>query len=434
MFALVDCNNFYASCEALFDPRLRDRPLVVLSNNDGCVVARSKEAKAIGVPMGAPWFKLREMTEQHGIVALSSNYALYADLSNRVVEVLSAFTPNLEVYSIDESFLDLTGFVGRDLVQYGQQIRARVLQWLGLPVCVGIAPTKTLAKLANHVAKKRSGYAGVCDLTRLSGQELDTLCAEIEVGEVWGVGRRIEERLSRIGVRSVQDLRQSDPDKIRAQFSVVLERTVRELRGEPCLALEEVAPPKQQIMASRSFGNPVYEIEELREAIANHVGRAAEKLRAQECEAGAVTVMIRTNVFKPEEPQYQRTVTSPLAEPTADTRTLLGAALAVLEGVFRPGYAYKKAGIMLSEISPVAGRQASLFASDAQNERSAALMTAMDAINRKWGRGTLRPLAAAGEASGWKMRRERLSPAYTTNWDEIPGVSGEVRLSISTED
>lgn len=422
MFGLVDCNNFYASCESLFDPHLRGRPLVVLSNNDGCVVARSKEAKAIGVPMGAPWFKLREMTQQHGIVALSSNYALYADLSNRVVEVLSAFTPNLEVYSIDESFLDLTGFVGRDLVQYGQQIRARVLQWLGLPVCVGIATTKTLAKLANHVAKKRSSYAGVCDLSRLSGLELDTLCAEIDVGEVWGVGRRIEERLARMGVRSVQDLRQSDPDQIRAQFSVVLERTVRELQGEPCLALEEVAPPKQQIMASRSFGSPVFELDELREALANHVSRAAEKLRTQQCEAGAVTVMIRTNSFKPEEPQYQRTVTLPLAEPSADTRALLIAAHQVLEAVFRAGYAYKKAGIMLSEITPVAGSQTSLFTSDAEKERSAALMSTMDAINRKWGRGTLVPLAAKGNASGWKMRRDRLSPAYTTRWDEIPRV------------
>ena len=422
MFGLVDCNNFYASCESLFDPHLRGRPLVVLSNNDGCVVARSKEAKAIGVPMGAPWFKLREMSQQHGIVALSSNYALYADLSNRVVEVLSAFTPNLEVYSIDESFLDLTGLVGRDLVQYGQQIRARVLQWLGLPVCVGIATTKTLAKLANHVAKKRSSYAGVCDLSRLSGLELDTLCAEIDVGEVWGVGRRIEERLARMGVRSVQDLRQSDPDQIRAQFSIVLERTVRELQGEPCLALAEVAPPKQQIMASRSFGSPVFELDELREAIANHVSRAAEKLRAQQCQAGAVTVMIRTNSFKPEEPQYQRTVTIPLAEPSADTRALLVAAHQVLEAVFRAGYAYKKAGIMLSEITPVAGSQTSLFTSDAEKERSAALMSTMDAINRKWGRGTLVPLAAKGKASGWKMRRDRLSPAYTTRWDEIPRV------------
>lgn len=424
MFGLVDCNNFYASCESLFDPHLRDRPLVVLSNNDGCVVARSKEAKAIGVPMGAPWFKLREMTQQHGIVALSSNYALYADLSNRVVEVLSAFTPNLEVYSIDESFLDLTGFVGRDLVQYGQQIRARVLQWLGLPVCVGIATTKTLAKLANHVAKKRSSYAGVCDLSRLSGLELDTLCAEIDVGEVWGVGRRIEERLARMGVRSVQDLRQSDPDQIRAQFSIVLERTVRELQGEPCLALAEVAPPKQQIMASRSFGSPVFELDELREAIANHVSRAAEKLRAQQCEAGAVTVMIRTNSFKPEEPQYQRTVTLPLAEPSADTRTLLGAALRVLDGSFRAGYAYKKAGVMFSEITPVAGRQGSLFGSHAEKERSAALMATMDEINLKWGRGTLRTVAAAGVTDAWKMRRERLSPSYTTNWDDLPCVSG----------
>lgn len=425
MFALVDCNNFYASCEKLFDPTLADRPLVVLSNNDGCVVARSAEAKVLGVPMGAPWFKLRQLAAQHGIVALSSNYALYADMSNRVVEVLCAFSPNLEVYSIDESFLDLSGFRDLDRVVYGYQIRSRIAHWLGLPVCVGIAPTKTLAKLANHVAKKKPGFAGVCDLTRLAPEARAALFAQLDVGEVWGVGRQINERLAEMRIHTVLDLLRADPDWIRRRFSVVLERTVRELNGISCLALEEVAPPKQQIMASRSFGHLVHDLDELREAISSHISRAAEKLRQQQCDAGAVSVLIRTNPFKPDEPQYQRTVTDPVSPPTSDSRGLIAAATSILTRIYRPGYAYHKAGVMLSQLAPRAHTQGELFAADVTDvDRSQDLMTVMDAINRRWGRGTLRS-SATGVDQGWRMRRERLSPAYTTSWDELPVVRAE---------
>ena len=301
-FALVDCNNFYASCEKLFAPKLAGRPVVVLSNNDGCVVARSAEAKAIGIAMGVPWFKIAATAESQGVVALSSNYALYADMSNRVVEVLSAFTPDLEVYSIDESFLDLSGFRHLDLVTYACQIRKRVARWVGLPVCVGIGPTKTLAKLANHFAKKRPSFEGVCDLMSLDEPTRAHLFSETPVDEVWGVGRRIATQLSEMGIETVEALRRSDPVWIREQFSVVLSRTVRELNGASCLSLEAVTPPKQQIMASRSFGSLVVDIEDLREALAHHVSRAAEKLRSQSDEAGALTVMIRTNPFKPAEP------------------------------------------------------------------------------------------------------------------------------------
>ncbi|KAI5911958.1 Y-family DNA polymerase [Azoarcus sp. PA01] len=422
MFALVDCNNFYASCEKLFDPALADRPLVVLSNNDGCVVARSAEAKLLGVPMGAPWFKLRQLAAQHGIVGLSSNYALYADMSNRVVEVLCAFSPRVEVYSIDESFLDLSGFRNLDRVLYGQQIRSRIAQWLGLPVCVGIAPTKTLAKLANHVAKKQPGFAGVCDLTRLAPEARAALFAQLDVGEVWGVGRQINERLGEMRIRSVLDLIRADPDWIRRRFSVVLERTVRELNGISCLALEEVAPPKQQIMASRSFGHLLHDLDELREAISSHTSRAAEKLRQQQCDAGALSVLIRTNPFKSDEPQYQRTVTDPVSPPSSDSRALIAAATRILTRIYRPGYAYHKAGVMLSQLVPRAHTQGELFAADVTEvDRSRELMTVMDAINRRWGRGTLRS-SATGVDQGWRMRRERLSPAYTTSWDELPVV------------
>lgn len=423
VFALVDCNNFYASCEKLFDPRLVGKPVVVLSNNDGCVVARSAEAKALGVPMGAPWHQLRELAMREGIIAYSSNYALYADMSNRVVEVLGQFSANLEVYSIDESFLDLSGYHGLNLAGlhgYGAEIRRRVAQWLGLAVCVGIGTSKTLAKLANHCAKKGlAGWDGVCDFTGMAEAGLSSLFATIPVDEVWGVGRRISERLHEMGIETVRDLRDADAETIRARFSVVLERTVRELRGVSCLDLEEVAPPKQQIMSSRSFGQYVYDLDELREAVASYIAKAAEKLRAQDSLAGAVQVYIRTNPFKPKEPQYQRAVTLPLPEPTADTRVLSRFAIHILKGIYRPGYAYQKAGVMLTELQPRKLRQQSLFADEAGDERAQSVMKAMDRINAKWGRGTVR-LSAEGLNKAWQMRRGRLSPAYTTSWRHLP--------------
>ena len=422
VFALVDCNNFYASCEKLFDPKLAGKPVVVLSNNDGCVVARSAEVKALGIPMGVPWFKIQKEAKQYGIVAFSSNYALYADMSNRVVEVLGQFTPNLEVYSIDESFLDLTGF-NRDLVEYGQDIRQRIQQWLGLAVCVGIAPTKTLAKLANHCAKKGlAGMDGVCDFTTMSESQLDRLFADIEVSEVWGVGRKIDARLAPMGISTVRQLRDADPDMIRATFSVVLERTVRELRGVSCLDLEEVAPDKQQIMCSRSFGQYAEDREQLEEVVASYVSRAAEKLRHQDSLAGALMVFIRTNPFNPKEPQYHRSLTIPLPEPTADTRILISWALKVLRRMYRPGFAYQKAGVMLSDLRPRTMVQASLFA-DLEDDRGRQLMATLDAINGRWGRGTLRSAAERMEKP-WQMKRQRLSPRYTTDWEGLPVVSG----------
>lgn len=419
LFALVDCNNFYASCEKLFAPKLATRPVVVLSNNDGCIVARSAEAKALGIPMGAPWFKVAEEARKHGVLALSSNYSLYADLSNRVVQVLSDFTPELEVYSIDESFLNLSGFQHFDLEAYGQRIRQRIARWVGLPVCVGIAPSKTLAKLANHFAKKRPGFDGVCHLGSLDDATRARLFAETAVSEVWGVGARLSARLAALGIATVEDLRRAPPAAIRQHFGVVLERTVRELNGESCLELESVVPAKKQIMASRSFGSAVFELAELRAAIAHHLSRAAEKLRAQGSAAGALSVMIRTNPFKADDRQYQRTVTVPLARPSADTLKLVTAAVAVLERIYRPGFAYHKSGVMLSELQPAGCHQVGLFDEPTHDNRRLATMQVMDAINRKWGRGTLQTAAASGEQA-WQMRRQRLSPAYTTSWAELP--------------
>ena len=424
VFALVDCNNFYASCEKLFDPKLKDRPVVVLSNNDGCVVARSAEVKALGIPMGVPWFQIQAEARRYGIVAFSSNYALYADMSNRVVEVLSDFSPNLEVYSIDESFLDLSGMSMRaeSLVAYGVEIRQRVADWLGLAVCVGIAPTKTLAKLANHCAKKGlAGADGVCDFTTLNPGALTHLFARIDVGEVWGVGRQIKARLAAMGIQTVRQLRDADAETIRARFSVVLERTVCELRGESCLDLQEVVPDKQQIMSSRSFGTPVYERADLEEAVASYIAKAAEKLRAQDSLAGGVQVYIRTNVFKPEVPQYQKGVTVPLPEATADTRVLTQWAIRILRRIYRPGFGYHKAGVMLLDLVPAAKRQLALFDSQggAGDARSGKLMAVLDDINQRYGRQSLR-LAAEGVERSWQMRRGNLSPGYTTSWDGLP--------------
>lgn len=423
VFALVDCNNFYASCEKLFDPTLRDKPVVVLSNNDGCVVARSAEVKALGIPMGVPWFKIQQEAKRYEIVAFSSNYALYADMSNRVVEILSSFSPNIEVYSIDESFLELSGFERVGFQEYGQSIRQQIADWLGLAVCVGVAPTKTLAKLANHCAKKQlAGDQGVCDFTTLPPEQLSQLFDRIEVGEVWGVGRKITAKLEAMGIHTVRQLRDADAETLRSRFSVVLERTVRELRGVCCLDLQEVVPEKQQIMSSRSFGTLVYDRDELEEAVASYVSRAAEKLRNQDSLAGAIQVYIRTNIFKPEVPQYQRSMTIPLPEASADSRVLVGWAIKVLRRIYRPGFGYHKAGITLLEIVPKANQQFSLLVpSEMENGRNERLMATLDAINGRYGRGSLR-LAAEGVAKEWQMRRGNLSPRYTTEWGGVARV------------
>jgi len=420
VFALVDCNNFYASCEKLFNPKLKKLPVVVLSNNDGCVVARSAEVKALGIPMGVPWFQIQAEARRYGIVAFSSNYALYADMSNRVVEVLSGFSPNIEVYSIDESFLNLAGFERQGYASYGMEIRQRVADWIGLAVCVGIGRTKTLAKLANHCAKKNlAGADGVCDFTVMCGEDLTALFSKIEVGEIWGVGRKIEARLNEAGIKTVRELRDADAETIRSRFSVVLERTVRELRGVSCLKLEDAIPDKQQIMSSRSFSALLYDLADLEEAVASYIAKAAEKLRAQDSLAGTVQVHIRTNVFKPEVPQYQPAITVPLPDASSDTRILTYWALRALRRIYRPGYGYHKAGVTLMNIVPKAKQQLSLFATErASNPGSEKLMETIDLINQRFGRGALR-LAAEGIDQSWQMRRGNLSPAYTTSWEGL---------------
>ena len=421
IFALVDVNNFYVSCERVFQPQLEHVPMVVLSNNDGCAVARSAEVKALGVKMGTPWFKMKALAKEHGILALSSNYTLYGDMSNRATAVLRDFSPDIEVYSVDESFLrvEAVAHLYGGVTAMGQQIRQRVKQWTGLPVCVGCGPTKTLAKIANHLAKKNPEFEGVCDLHAIPRPERLQWMSQLEVGEVWGVGKRIAKRLNAMGVETVLDLRNISIKEIRAQFGVVMERTCNELRGISCLELEDVAPAKQQIMSSRSFGSPVTTLAELREAVASYVSRAAEKLRAQRSVSAAVHVFIQTNRFKESDLQYSEGLLVPLPDPTDDTRLLASAATLGLSLIFKPGYQYKKAGIMLTLISDKAKRQQTLFDDPLQRAQSAKLMAAMDAINAEFGRDTV-TTGANGTEKRWAMRSKNRSPRFTTQWDELP--------------
>lgn len=419
--ALIDVNNFYVSCERVFNPKLNNKPVVVLSNNDGCAVARSNEVKALGVAMGAPWFKLKDLAKQYGIIGLSSNYALYADMSNRVMSILREYSPDQEVYSIDESFLDLTGFQSRDLTRYGQHMRKRILKWTGLPVCVGIGSTKTLSKLANHCAKKRQGFNGVCNFNTMDSHELDLLLAEIEVGEIWGVGRKLAPKLEALGFKSVLDLKRASPERLRQQFSVVLEKTIRELNGTVCIELEEMAPAKKQIISSRSFGQQVRDYVSLAESITLYMSRAAEKLRKQQSFAGSVYVYIRTSLFRPDDPFYSNGMTIPLPSPTDDTRQLVNVALWGLKLIYKPNYNYAKAGVMLSEIVPARGVQADLFSQAQASPKSTALMSTMDNINRKMGKESIK-LASEGFRRPWKMKQGNRSPGYTTRWEDVPRV------------
>ena len=424
--ALIDGNNFYVSCERVFQPELEGKPVVVLSNNDGCVVARSAEVKALGVPMCIPWFKLKDLAKQHGIIAKSSNYTLYGDMSQRMHSVIAQFSPEQEIYSIDETFLDLTGF-NRDLVAYGQEIRQRVRQWTGIPVCVGIGSSKTLAKLANHCAKKAhlpSMADGVTDLNQLSASGLRELFSRIEVGEVWGVGRKIQERLGGMGIETVQQLKDSSLSRIKKEFNVVLARTVAELNGESCLALEEVAQPKQQIMSSRSFGQPVFLLEDLNEAVVSYTSRACEKLRHQNHVAGSIQVYLRTNPFKPDEPQYNNGVTVKLLHPTNNTFRLAEAALYGLKKIYKLGYAYKKADIMLTDLCPEHLVPVDLFSGFdlSETQRAKTLMATLDEINAKMGRGTVRS-AGEGIQKAWAMRSGNKSSAFTTDWEQLAVVS-----------
>lgn len=421
--ALIDGNSFYCSCERVFRPALVGRPLIVLSNNDGCAIARTAEAKALGIKMGQPWFEIRHLEHDAGLVALSANFELYADISDRMMAIIGQFGPDQHIYSIDESFLFVDG-IRDNLTDYAQQMRARVLQWVGIPTCVGIGSTYTQAKLANHVAKKRPHWNGVCDLTAMPRGALATLMREVDIGDVWGVGPRLAPRLRELGIASALDLARADPEGIAGGFSVVLARTVRELRGTPCIDLGADTAPRKQIMTSRSFGRVVLEQAELAEAIAEFAERAAHRLRAQRSRAGALQVFIRNSPFREREAPFSASTSIRLTSATQDTRQIVQAARYALRRIFRQGVRYAKAGVMLFDLSSVDVEQLELFGADVPtvtgNGRDPqALMQTVDALNARFGRGTVK-LAGAGFEQEWRHRPERLTPAYTTDWNQLP--------------
>ncbi|BBV40418.1 Y-family DNA polymerase [Citrobacter portucalensis] len=418
MFALVDVNSFYASCEMAFRPDLKGRPVVVLSNNDGCVIARSAEAKAVGVKMGDPFFKQKDLFRRYGVVCFSSNYELYADMSNRVMTTLEEMSPRCEIYSIDEAFCDLTGVRNcRMLEDFGRELKDAVYQNTRLTVGVGIAQTKTLAKLANHAAKKwQRQTGGVVDLSNIERQR--KLMAALPVDEVWGVGRRISKKLEAMGIKTVLALADTDIRLIRKHFNVVLERTVRELRGEPCLELEEFAPSKQEIVCSRSFGERITDYDAMRQAICTYASRAAEKLRGEHQYCRFISAFIKTSPFTLNEPYYGNSASVKLLTPTQDSRDIITAATRCLDKIWKDGYRYQKAGVMLGDFFSQGVAQLNLFDDNAPRPGSEKLMEVLDHLNAKDGRGTLY-FAGQGVQPQWQMKREMLSPRYTTRFSDL---------------
>ena len=418
MFALVDANSFYASCQTVFRPDLKDKPVCVLSNNDGCVIACSHAARTLGIKMGTPWFRLKGVAFPERVHFFSSNYELYADMSLRMMTTLEEMSPRCEVYSIDESFCDLTGVSNcRDLVDFGREIRSTVLQHTHLTVGVGIAQTKTLAKLANYAAKRwQQQTDGVVDLSNVENQR--KLMAALPVDEVWGIGRRIGKSLQAMGINTVLELADTDIRFIRKHFSVVLERTVRELRGEPCFALEEFAPVKQEIICSRSFGERITDYEQMRQAICSYAVRAAEKLRGEHQYCRFISAFVKTSPFAERAPYYANSASVKLLTPTQDTRDIVAAATRCLEAIWQSGHRYQKAGVMLGDFYSQGIAQLDLFDERAPRHKSAQLMDALDRINTRVGRGTLY-FAGQGIQQEWQMKREMLSPRYTTRYSDL---------------
>lgn len=412
--ALVDCNNFYVSCERVFDPRLRGRPVVVLSNNDGCAIARSEEAKRLGVKMGDPWHLHRERWRRENVIIRSSNYALYGDMSGRVMSILRARAPGVEVYSIDEAFLDMEGLAGRE-VDIARDLRAIILQWTGIPVSIGLAATKTLAKVANRACKKDPVALGVVAL--LSEDAIRHRLSQLELEDVWGIAGRLGKRLRMLGLVSAQDMAEAAPEMLRREGGVVVERIGRELRGERCLQLEDSTQLAKSIMASRSFGRSVTSREEVAEAIAAFISRAAEKLRRQRLAAGTVTVFLHTNPFRATERQYHASEVVRLSVASSSTPKLIQAAFYGLQRIFQSGVRYAKAGILLDALEDAGSVQGNLLM-EGDSEKNKVVMRTLDGLNKAWGRGTVK-VAACGTRNGWAMRAECLSPRYTTRWEDI---------------
>jgi DNA polymerase V len=416
--ALVDCNSFYVSCERVFNPALLGKPVAVLSNNDGCIVSRSKEIKDLKIPMGAPGFKYEALIKKHGGALLSSNYALYGDMSARVMQVLDMFSPDLEVYSIDEAFLGLTGFRLRNLEEFGRKIKYTVEKWTGIPVSVGISRTKTLAKIANHHAKKTPAFKG--SLCLLDDTRIEAALARTQVGDIWGIGRQYDKFLRQQHIETALQLRDA-PDKFVDHYLTSIgHKTVLELRGYSCIEMDEAPAAKKSIVNSRSFGKQVSELSELQEAVSNYITRAAEKLRKQKSVAGHLMVFLSTNRFK-EGPQYNNSLSTTLFPPTAYTPDMIKIALALLEELYLPGFEYKKAGVMLADIMAEGDVPLNFIETNYLDDKRKELMDIVDKLNRKHGQDTVF-FGSSGVQKDWQMRRAKLSPRFTTRWNDLPRV------------
>lgn len=427
MFALVDGNNFYVSCERVFRPPLRGQPVIVLSNNDGCAVARSNEAKDLGIKMGAPWFEIRHLEKSAGLVGLSANFPLYGDMSNRMMSIAAGLGPTQEVYSIDESFVGVEGVP--DITRRALAVRSRILDWIGIPTCVGIAPTKTLAKLANHIGKtaerKPGSYpaklAQVCNLAELSPEELKRIFELTPVTDVWGIGRRLGAQLIEVGILNVHQLRSMDLSTARSRWGVVMERTVRELQGQSCISLDDAPAPRKMIACTRSFGKKVSTLPPLIEAVSEFAARAAEKLRKQDGRAGQIQVFAHTSPFRPG-PRFSRSIVVPLVRPTSDTRKLVAAACKGMATIYLPGFDLAKAGVILMDIIGPEVQQGEFDFEEPEARDSTRLMSALDLINARYGKGSLH-VGSTGQdrpKRDWGMRQERRTPQYTTCLADIP--------------
>ena len=411
--ALIDCNSFYASCERIFNPKLLGKPIVVLSNNDGCIITRSAEAKALGIKMGEPYFKAKKIIEKNNVKVFSSNYSLYGDISQRVMEVLLGFSPEVEIYSIDEAFLNFKGFKNHELLTYCKHIRQTIKQWVGIPVSIGVGSTKTLSKIANHLAKKEADYEGICILK--GDEKIEEALNRIEIGDVWGIGRRLSKFLRNYEVRTAKQFAFLDRRWIRKNMGVVGEKIQLELCGVSCLDLELLPSPKKSCCVSRSFSRPIEKIEELQESIANYGSRVAEKIREEGLIAQSMSIFVLTNHFNKKEKQYSSSIKLQLDYPTSDSKLIVKRAVEGIKRIYKEGYRYKKAGIILYELHSSSSVRGLL---DYDKPRTDSLMRSLDEINYRYGSATLR-LAAEGIRRSWHMRREKVSPCYTTSFDQL---------------
>lgn len=422
----TDVNSAYASMERVFNPKLRDRPVCILSNNDGCIVALTKDAKALGIKRGTPYFKIRDLCEKHDVAVLSSNYELYDAMSSRFHKIVAGFGPVHEAYSIDEAFLDLTGVETESFTELGRALKARLWKWIGLPVCVGIAPTKTLAKLCDHFAKTYPVYGGVVNWFDLSPERRKKALSITPIGEVWGIGRKTEEKLLREGIENVWQFSQADVFTLRRRYGVVLERTLREIQGVSCLPVESVPKPKEQILRSRSFSHATNDRSVLLSSVSTHMTEVARQLRREKAEAKKAGVFFLTSPFKENEPWHAAEPVTELTLPTSDTMRLVEVACRLVEAHWRPGFRYCKAGAFVTDLIPEGSCSVTGSLFDLPDEERDAtrrrLMECLDDLTRRFGKGAWK-IGSSGLADGWQMKRDRLTPAYLTRWADIMTVS-----------